>query len=225
MSFEGPEAWDFQNVRSLNRAWLDLVRRDPALRRQSGPEARPHLARIAEVDHRQAERLASTPFLLFSFRERDEVLWSDLLATASHRHLFAGQRSRELETLTAAALGFIWQLARRNPYTLRLICGATLYWCERIGELTFFRLLSVARQSDDIPVLRSAGHPTLWLKLLGSGLSPDEEVRGAAQLAALQAMLTEPAALPRRGEVQRAARRSRSPGLRVAERDGPHSRS
>ena len=127
--------------------------------------------------------------------------------------------------MLAAALGFVWQLARQNPYALRLICGATLYWCERIGELTFYRLLSAVRQTDEIPVLRSAAHPTLWRKLLTAGVSSRDDIRCAAQLCALQTVLTDPLECPRKERLALAASRSRAPELQVAEDNERHSRT
>ena len=225
MGFDGPDADDFGNVVSLNRAWLRLLRQEPQSRRSHAREAESHLADIAGLTHRASERLAESPFLLFSFRERDDALWTDIIEGTCHRNLFRDQRSHEAETVLAAALGFIWQLARQNPYALRLVCGATLYWCERIGELTFYQLLSSVRQTDEVPVLRSAAHPTLWRKLLTTGISASDEIRAAAQLCALQAVLTEPAESPRAERSALAASRSRAPGLRVAEEIERHSRS
>jgi hypothetical protein len=225
MVFDGPDADDFGNVVSLNRAWLNLLRQDPAARRTSGREAESRIADIAKLSHRESGRLAEAPFLLFSFRERDETLWSEIIEGACHRRLFRDRRTREAETVLAAALGFVWQLSRRNPYALRLICGATLYWCERIGELTLYRLLSAVRQTDEIPVLRSAAHPTLWRKLLTAGVSPSADISSAAHLCALQTVLTEPVESARSERLAVAASRSRAPGLQVAEQKERHSRS
>lgn len=224
MAFDGPDADDFSNVTALNRAWLGMLRQVPASRRTRCRETATRLAEIVELTHREAEHLAESPFLLFSFRERDEALWSGIIEGTGHRQLFRNQRSRETETVLAAALGFVWQLARQNPYALRIICGATLYWCERIGELTFYRLLSAVSQSDEIPVLRSAAHSTLWRKLLTGGVSPVAEVRSAAQLCALQMVLTDPVQIRRSERLSLAARRAPAPGLQVAEQKGRHSR-
>ena len=225
MAFDGPAAEDFGNVASLNRAWLRLLRQDPGARRSRDRDTQSRLDDVANLTRRQSERLAGTPFLLFSFRERDESFWTEIIEGAGHRSLFRDTRSRETETVLAAALGFVWQLARQNPYALRLICGATLYWCERIGELTFYQLLSAARQTDEIPVLRSAAHPTLWKKLLTSGVSPSDDIRSAAHLCALQTVLTEPADSPRPNRLAIAASRTRAPGLQVADNKDRHSSS
>ena len=225
MVFDGPGAEDFGNVAALNRAWLRLLRQDPVSRKTRGQVAGAHLAALAKLTHAESERLAEAPFLLFSLRERDEALWSDIIEGACHRSLFRDTRTPEAETVLAAALGFVWALARQNPYALRLICGATLYWCERVGELTFYRLLSAVRQTDEIPVPRSAAHPTLWRKLLTAGVSPRDDLRSAAQLSALQTVLTEPVESPRAERLPLAASRARAPGLRVAEQKERHSRS
>lgn len=224
MSFASPESDDFQNVASLNLAWLRLLCRDPAARRTRNPSAAPRLARLGSLSRAEAARLSGTPFLLFSFRERDDELWTRLLADSSHRGLFQERTASEAGLLRDAALGFIWRLARENPYVLRLVCGATMYWCERVAELTIYELLTAAACAGELPVLRFAGHPTLWEKLLANGISPHAELRSAAQLSALQTILTEPAA-ERRENLPVAASRSAAPGLRVAEGKGRHSDS
>ena len=215
MLFEGPELRDYDNVVSLNAAYLSAIRKGC----NAGLEcaAEPLVARLAGLDERQASRLAETPFLLFSFRECDDGYWDHLLGDAVPGDLFQRMPPPDLAMLTSAALGFIWQLANRNPYALRLFCGATLYWCERIGELTFYRLLNAVRCVGDVPVLRLAGNQGLWRKLLDEGTSRDTRLRQAAQFAALQTVLTDPSDNGQVIPLRLAARRSKPPGLSVAD--------
>lgn len=216
MAFNRPRKRDFENVAALNAAYLAMLRHDPALSRGIRGCPAPLLDRLRALTPQQAQRLAATPFLLFSFRERDERYWSRLLDDRS-RGLFRSSGSVEADTLTAAALAFIWQLARQNPYSLRLICGASLYWCERLGELTSYRLLDAFVGAGEVPVLRLAEHDTFWRHLLDQGASRRNEVRRAVQLAALQRILTD-APDSRGGQSWPvAARKIQAPGLRVAE--------
>ncbi|MGI9203920.1 MAG: hypothetical protein ACR2Q3_07915, partial [Woeseiaceae bacterium] len=58
----------------------------------------------------------------------------------------------------------------------------------------------------------------LWRKLLDEGVSPNKEIRRAAHLASLQAVLTDPAASRTSTDSwSLAAKTSTAPGLRVAE--------
>jgi hypothetical protein len=225
MSFDGPDARDYENVVSLNHAWLCLQRRDPQIRRGLDNGARLLSRELAGLDAVQAERLAATPFLLFSFREQDDVYWTSVLERQAAPDLFRSDGSRDSDMLISAALGFIWQLACRNPYALRLICGASLYWCERLTETPFYELLAAVRCAGELPVPRLAGHTTMWQKLLGDGVSGDENVRAAAQLSALQSVLTETYRETGGRKLALAASRINAPGLRVAEDNDPHSNS
>ena len=216
MSFDGPADRDFDNVASLNAAWLSMLRTERALLR--GLDACPGSTqqRLIGLSRPEIRRLAETPFLLFSFRERDDRYWDEILARKTEPRLFRTSGSEPVDTLIAAALGFVWQLANRNPYALRLICGSTLYWCERIGELTFFGLLDAVRNAGDVPLLRHGHRDSLWRKLLHEGVSADNDIRRAAQMAALQSVLTDP--LPDPAMTWRTAARSVTASeFRVAE--------
>ena len=215
MSFEGPDRRDYDNVVALNVAYLRCLRR----RRGEGLGAcpAPLRARLTGLNEHESSRLAEAPFLLFSFREQDDRYWDRLLRGGASGELFRAQPSPDLTMLTSAALGFVWQLAGRNPYVLRLFCGATLYWCERIADLTFYRLLDVVRGASDVPELRLAGHHALWRKLCDDGTCAASRVRHAAHFAALQTVLTGATAARRPEILPLAASRSRAPGLRVAD--------
>jgi hypothetical protein len=218
MEFQGPDATDYDNVKTLNLAFLTLLRRDRAARPclRGLPEA---LARrLVSLSEGQAMRLATTPFLLMSFRERDHRFWDAAFAADTNRDLFAVRQtaSDEFGCLVSAGLGFVWQLAKRNPYATRLICAATLRWCEQLTEHTFFRLLAVTGMRTEVLVLRSATDIELWTKLLQNGTSREAHVRRAAQISALQSILTQ-ASMPSGKTMAAAACRVQTPSLKVAE--------
>jgi len=164
----------------------------------------------------QIERLATTPFLLLSLRERDPDYWSFLGSDAPSADLLGTKRpAGECGQLAAASLGFLWQLARRNPYAARLVSGATLNWCEQLADCTLFRILQRTAGRSDMLRPRRAADVEFWGKLLGPGLCSEQQVRGAAQLSALQSILTEdPAA--RHRSLRAAACRTPMPSRFVA---------
>jgi len=217
MSFDGPVERDFENVASLNAAYLALLGTEPTLQRGLSACPASLRKRLTGLSRLDCRRLSATPLLLFSFRERDDRYWDAVLDSSPEPGLFRSSGSEPVDTLVAAALGFIWQLANRNPFALRLICGATLYWCERIAERTFFGLLDAVRNAGDVPVLRHGHSEALWQKLLDDGISADVSVRRAAQLAALQSVLTDPAPAQAAASWPLAARHVHPAGLRVAE--------
>ena len=152
MEYQGLMADDLANVRVLNRAWLRLTGRD--------------------------ERLAAAPFLLFSLSEDDAELWERLLAEGGQHELFSARLASgdSLYGLQAAALAFLWEVSRRNPYVARIIGGAPLDWCQRVASETLYRILD------------SAVH----CKLVKPRFPADAAVytRASAHMAALQSMLT-----------------------------------
>jgi hypothetical protein len=217
VEFRGPGATDFENVHSLNRAFLRLLKHDPHTREclQGLPPATAGcLAALAEAE---AERLSATPFLLLSFRERDDEFWEAMFADASHQDLFAvPPPSDGLGRLISAGLGFVWQLARQNPFAARLVCGASLHWCEQLIERTFFEVLATAGARADVLTLRCATDAGLWTKLLASGVSREKQVRRAAHISALQSVLTR-ASMPDRKRWAAAACALKAPTMKVAD--------
>jgi hypothetical protein len=220
MEFHGPSATDYANVTSLNRAFLALLRRR-GTRCRCLRELRPPLAeKLVGLAGGQADRLAAAPFLLMSFRERDDRFWEAAFAEEAHGDLFAATPSAAdaLASLVSAGLGFAWQLSKQNAYAARLICGASLHWCEQLTELTFMHLLSIAGRGDEVLTLRCAADSDLWAKLLSSGISREQQVRRAAHISALQSVLTR-ALMPAERQWRTAACAAPIPSVQVSEHD------
>lgn len=214
MVFSGPVSADFRNVNALNHAFLALLRSSPAARRSIDELSPPLCERITSLDARQLNVLATAPFMLMSLRERDDQLWDQVFSSTSE--LLIEAPDNDLQRLQAAALGFVWQLARQNPYTLRLICGASLHWSERLAERTLFDLFAAIAPYPDLLVLRRADDHDLWQKLLIDGVRPDPRLHRAVHVSALQTVLTRTTAnLPRRWAV--AACKTEQPELRVSD--------
>lgn len=181
MEFLGPTANDLDNVRALNRAYLALLRSSNGAASSSAPR----------LTARQAERLAGSPFLLFSLREHDARFWQDLLADPPQGDLVDSPQppSRQLGELQAAGLAFLWQLVRRSPYAARVISGAPLGWCEQLESTTLVGLLERAAMRQ-IAVPRFDSGKAVWHELPGSGTSAMRLLRSSAHMRALQSMLT-----------------------------------
>ena len=216
MDFQGPTLADYENVRSLNLAFLKRL--------QIGDECGRYLEglpqelgrRLRRLSHREIGQLAETPFLLFSFRERDDGFWQKILTDDRTGDLFALPliATDDVSRLLSAGLGFVWQLAHRNPFAARLLCGASTHWCEQITERTIFHILAVAGHRSDLLVLRAQHDTEIWRKLLDNGLSNETETRHAAHISALQSVLTRQ---PATAAWSAAACASRNPALKVAD--------
>lgn len=177
MDYEALRQDDLANVRALNATWLELA---------------PPVGLQAERITRQSARLAATPFLLFSLRESDDQFWVRLLDERRQPDLLdapreAGGRRRALQ---ATSLAFLWELSRRNPYVARLVSFAPLAWCELIASVTLVQLLDAAAGEMIIAPRFAEGSPQ-YRRLLQRGGSALREARRAAQIAAMQTLLTE----------------------------------
>jgi len=216
MAFDGPAPFDYRNVSALNRAYLALLQANLNAR-QSLHQLSSHLSRrITTLTRHQVDRLSAAPFMLLSFRERDDDLWEQILSREVGGDLLTRPLANDLDRLQSAGLGFVWQLARQNPYTLRLTCGATLHWCEQIAERSLFALLTAVAPHPDLLEIRRGNDEDLWLKLLVNGVSRDRNVRAAAHASALQTVLTRPASGAQRPWAV-AACKTKGGGLRVAD--------
>lgn len=193
MRYDGPNRTDLANVFVLNRAFIAWQRAMPAAAPGAASLAPEIRARFMALSGEQRERLSRAPFLLVSFAEDDESRWQSL---------FAEQRTRDLlrcvqvpdeaaARLIAAGLGFLWQLARHNPYAVRLVSGASLAWCEQLAQCTLMDLFARALENQTLLAPRMAGKVDLWQKLLTAGVSNRRQLRRAARVAALQTVLTQ----------------------------------
>jgi hypothetical protein len=216
MDFFGPKPGDFANVSALNHAFL-LRLREPRLGwslRQSLPTG---IAAVIEaLTNLQVERLATSPFLLLSLRERDDACWRALDEEQPNLDLFNVAEQRHDELLAATA-SFLWQLAGRNPYAARFVSGASLDWCDRLARSTLLSVLRTATDNDSLLQPRFAGDEGFWRKLLGPGLSSDHDVRQSAHVTCLQWLLTEDPAAHYRS-LRSAACKKPVPTLSVAEK-------
>jgi hypothetical protein len=169
--FPGPNPDDYANVLALNTAFIKAT---------------------VEMKSPQRGRLAATPFLLFSFRERDLDWWDEALAENQQGDLMAAPEldNPELQRIQTAALSYLWHLARRNPYATRIISGAAVAWCEKITDLPLVTLLDRIASRGDLMQSRLEQPDELSGRLLADGTSSKRSVRKSSQLAALQFLLT-----------------------------------
>lgn len=200
MEFSGPERSDLKDVRSINLAFLSFLRSAAGepLRNCLPQKLQPALQALSS---RQTERLALVPFLLMSMGEFDEGCWLQSPRGRPIRDLFTPARddADPLSRIATAAAGFLWQLARKNPYAARVVSGATLAWCEQLAEQTLLHVFECAVDDQRMLTPRLADNSVFWHRLLGAGVSTEFEIRRAAHLSALQSVLTHAAtATPRR---------------------------
>ncbi len=219
MEYQGPEPADLANVNALNRAFLDWLRvTGPAESLQSAlpPDIR---VALAGLDRRQLERLARVPFLLLSLREYDDTRWRSLFADRRSMDLLRPLQpaNEEAARLITAGLGFLWQLAKRNPYAARLVSGASLNWCEQLADCTLMELYMRVADENSLLEPRMTSSQELWHKLLTAGVSAKRDVRIAARVSALQTVLTRGPAMAYR-QLATAACAMPAASMRVAER-------
>ena len=170
MEYPGPRQEDYENVLALNVAY---IRATSALK---GP---------------QRGRLAAAPFLLFSLRENDLDWWQRALSDPQQNDLIEHVELNNpvLRSVQTAALSFLWQLAQRNPYAVRVVSGAATAWCETVSALPLLTLLDRIGLRGDLIQSRLDAPDMIGERLLGTGTSASMTLRRSSQLCALQALL------------------------------------
>jgi hypothetical protein len=191
MQYQCPGPAELANVFVLNSAfiaWQLSMSREPGREARMGPGIP---ARLAALDGVKRERLARTPFLLMSLAEDDELRWQSLFSEQTTRDLLQCIQLRDeaASRITAAGLGFLWQLAQRNPYAARLVSGASLDWCEQLSACTLMDLIARALEDHTLLAPRMSDRPEFWDRLLTAGVSNRRQVRVAARVATLQTVL------------------------------------
>ena len=192
MDFQGPDAADLDNVYSLNRAYLDGLSR--SLAAASGARSRTVgiVEKLTALSIRKSTLLSQCPFLIYSLPEAADRRWARLFSDDAQPDLFDATRLSPdcVGGLALATLGFLWELAKRNPYATRLLSGASLDWCERLADSSPVRVFRFATDEPGLLSPRLPAHPEFWSKLLGAGTSNDKEIRHSAHLTAFQTVLT-----------------------------------
>src|SRR5210317_273799 len=114
MHYHGPDRADLANVFVLNSAFIAWQRTRPLESARDSGGLPGICERLAALNLAQRERLARTPFLLMSLAEDDEARWQSFFTEQQTRDLLQCVQVRDeaAARLTAAALGFLWQLAQ-----------------------------------------------------------------------------------------------------------------
>ncbi len=219
MNFQGPDAADLANVHSLNRAYMDELRRHDAIASGAIPGTFDVAAQLAALSSAKAAHLSQCPFLIFSLPEAADSRWARLFSDDTQVDLFDGlaRPPESVARLVAATLGYLWELARRNPYAARLVSSASLDWCERLADSSPVRVFRFATDEPGLLSPRLAMRRAFWVKLLGAGTSDNLEIRRSAQLCALHTTLTRQSA-ERYHRLPAAACLMPAPAMRVADR-------
>lgn len=191
MEFAAPQNIDFEDIFELNVSFLRLMQNRSVAARLLRDPAEPMLAELGNLHERQIQRLARCPFLLCCCREDDIEFWQSGLKSEQNADLFTEDPaiSQGESQLIAAALGFAWQLVRRNPYAARIACGASTAWCDEIAAQPFIRLVSAAARMPNVLSVRFSTDGYFWRRLMLHGLHRDPATRRAARITALNTIL------------------------------------
>lgn len=168
--YPGPSPDDYANVLALNTAFIKAT---------------------SDLKGPQRGRLAAAPFLLFSLHENDTDWWANALADQRQGELMEAELSDpQLRRIQTAAMGFLWQLGRRNPYAARLVSGATITWCDQITALPLVTLLERIGRRDDLIRSQLLEAGPIGERLLGGGISSRPQIRRSSHLFVLHCLLT-----------------------------------
>ena len=218
MDFQGPKAADLANVYALNLGFFKLLRTHAGLLTGANTAAASVVAKLAALPNARADRVAQCPFLMFALAAAEDRRWTTLFDDNEQPDLLDEMHRPPdaVALLTAATLGFLWELARRNPYATRLVSGASLGWCEQLADSAPLRLFQFAARQSNLLAPRLATQSFFWEKLIGAGSSHEADIRRSAHLCALQTVLTR-SPNKRYRALRAAACRMPAPTLRVAD--------
>jgi hypothetical protein len=218
MEYEGPEPADLANVEALNRAFLRWLR-TRAKRRAADDRVAALARRISALKECEIERLSRAPFLLMTVGERDERRWQEVFGNRANVDLLDTDYSpdRVEGRIVMATVGFLWHLARRNPYAARLVSGTSLEWCDQLARQPIAALFDQIEALAP-PMPRLADDGDFWRKLLNAGTSVRKDIRLAARLSALQTVITRSAARTTRGPLAVAACEMPPVSMRLSDR-------
>ncbi len=219
MDYQGPQVADLTNVYSLNRAFIDELGRPDGGAGGMATGSSDLLQKLRALRPAKADRLAQCPFLIFSLAETEDARWARLFDETERMDMLdkLASPSDSSTRLVTATLGFLWELARRNPYAARLATGASLDWCEQLADCRPIGLIHFATTEQNLLSPRCSWNRHFWKKMLGAGTSKEPEVRHSAQMCALQTLLTHPRAEHYR-RLSAAACSMPRPAMRVADR-------
>ncbi len=217
MEFPGPDTADLAEVHALNRAFLDYVA--GAGLALTVPLQRDLREALAQSGTRTRERMGKCPFLLFTLGESEPLRWTRVFDGRPVGDLVdaLSRPGPDELRISSAAIAFLWQFARRNPYAARVVSGAPNSWCERLAACSLVDLFDFAAHSEGLLHLRFGERHAFWQRLLLAGTSSEPEVRRTARVTALQTILTEPVAAVRQS-LPAAACAMSVPVLEVADR-------
>ncbi len=212
MQFEGLNDATLANAPALNRGFIELAAS------KSAPAGVPEdlAERLAALTGQQRERLARAPFLLFTLDSYDLDGWRRAAQSAPRPDLFRQAPSDAESRLAVATLGVVWALARSNRYAARYLAGAGVAWCDHVANRPLPELIASLEGFETLVVVRFAGQPGFWRRLIAASGDARQFVRRAARLSALQRALTFPADEVY-APVKNAACRRRDTSLKVAE--------
>lgn len=214
MHHQGLIEGHLEEVAALNAQYLALLlaRGAPAADPRLAADS-PLLARMARLGEERLAELADCPFLLYTLGEDELIPQYRGFGRAEE----LADASRGLPALALMSLTWLRSLARRNPFAVRLIAGATEGWCVELAGAAPGALVNHARRAERWMRPRFAREGRFW----EDAIAAIEERRGerlrAVRTAGLQRLLSR-SAIASAGE--EATGDSARPLLRVAEARG-----
>ncbi len=186
MDFRGLDDTTIDNGRALNASFLALAT-GPAPPRGLEPG---FVERLRQLDATPLERLANTPFLLFTIAAAEAVPGASRPLRGS-MELLDEPMNRDEARLVAGTLSLLWSLARTDRHAARFLAGTSSTWCDDIAGTVLMDVLETTRRFETLVVPRSVAQRGFWDKLFVSACDRRSCVRRAAQQSALQCVLTE----------------------------------
>ena len=151
-------------------------------------------ARLAGLADIERQRLARTPYALYSLRFEDERFWTQLSEPAEHSLdvRYAGSRSTCLQTqFCETALLQAYQVARTMPLAARLMYSMREPVRERLAALPLWRIRRLAADHPSLLLPKWPTHACFWPDLLSCSSASDGARLTTVQLLGVQLIASE----------------------------------
>lgn len=151
-------------------------------------------ASFARLSDTERQRIARTPYALYSLRLDDERLWSQLSEPAEQSLdvRYAGARSACLQTqFCETALLQAYQTARTMPLAARLMYSMREPMRERLAALPLWRIRRLAADHPSLLLPKWPTHACFWPDLLNCAAASDGARLTTVQLLGVQLIAAE----------------------------------
>jgi len=183
-------------VHALNLDYLELLaadcRRTPCTGQARRLPAQLH-PWIRTLSHAACDRLAASPFALYSLRFEDGLFWEQVCRDAKRTAMsipvaqrYACTKGSAAQAFCEVALLHAWHVTAVNRLSTRIVYAMPEVTAGRLARLTMWQVKRLAAEHPDLLAPGWPAHPAFWRDLLRFAHMGDQVRLSAAKLLGTQ---------------------------------------